>query len=208
MMGKIVGGITDAVGLTNHKGEAKAQKASAAAAKESLEMTKEQLEFQREQYYDWKDIYGDLQEQLDSYYKEYTGEDVVSQKLGETSKAYQGAEQDLTRSLAQRGLSGSGLEAQGLTSLAMGEASDKAGIRNSQESIANQQRLQFLGLGLGQGTAMLGTQAGVAQTGINAQASIAGQQSALQGKLSVANMGAMMETAKGVAGYATGKGYL
>ena len=30
MMGKIVGGITDAVGLTNHKGEAKAQKASAA----------------------------------------------------------------------------------------------------------------------------------------------------------------------------------
>jgi len=201
-MGGIVGGITDAVGLTNHKGErqaaenaARASANQAALGKESLAMSKDQLAFQRAQYEDWKDIYGTLQEQINDYYMKYDASDVIANKLAQIDQQYSQQEKQLTRSLAQRGLSTSGLEAQGLTQLARGEAAQKSAVRNSAADEAINKRMQFLGLGLGQGTQMLGTNAQVSNNGVNAavnlagqNAQIAGQQTALQGQLSAANM--------------------
>lgn len=199
-MGGIVGGITDAIGLTDHKGARRAERASAEAAAQSLAMTKDQLAFQKEQYEDWKDIYGTMQEKEAAYVAEYTGEDVVTKQLAQTDKEFQTASADVTKTLAQRGIAGSGMEAAALTQLAGQEALTKAGIRASQEDIAAQKRTQFLGLGLGQGTQMLGIQAGVAQSGIGAQASIAGQQSALSGKLGAAGIQSWGKVVGGIGG--------
>ena len=222
-MGSIVSGITDAIGLTNHKAEeqAAANAANAAAqqaelGKEGLAMSKEQLEFQREQYNDWKDIYGTLQEQINDYYLRYDASDVIAQKLGQLDQQYGQQEKQLTKALAQRGLSGSGAEAQGLTQLALGEAAQKSNIRSSAADEAINRRMNFLGLGLGQGANMLGINAQVSNSGVNAavnlagqNAQIAGQQSTLQGKLGVANMKAMGDIV-GLGGgmYAGYKGWL
>jgi len=182
---------TDAIGVTNFQGQEAAAKASKEASDASMKMYEDQLKFQQDQYNDWKDIYGSIQEQEADYIARYTGEDIVAQQLGQTSQEYQTAQKQLSQALAQRGISGSGIEAAGLTQLYGQEASQKANIRASQDSIAEQSRLNFLGLGLGQGTQMLGTQASVAQTGISTQASIAGQQADLAGQLGTANIGSM-----------------
>jgi len=221
-MGGLIGGITDAIGITNHKGErqaaanaAQATANQAALGKESLEMSKEQLDFQKAQYNDWKDIYGTLQEQINDYYMKYDASDVIANKLAQVDQQYGQQENQLTKTLAQRGLGGSGAEAQGLTQLAQGEAAQKSNIRSTAADEAINKRMQFLGLGLGQGTQMLGTTAQVSNNGVNAAVNlaaqnvqIAGQQSSLQGKLSIANMSATSDAIAGTAGFASGKGWV
>lgn len=183
--------VTDFVGLTDYEGVEEAKKKAEDAASKAAEINKKELEFQRQQYSDWKDIYGTLQEQEADYIAKYSGEDVVAQQLGQASREYQTAEQQLSKTLAQRGLSGSGAEAAGLSQLAYQQAATRANIRSSQDDIAEQKRLNFLNLGLGQGTAMLGIQSGVSQAGVSAQTNIAGQQLGLASNLGAANMQAM-----------------
>lgn len=187
-MGSVIGGVTDAIGLTDHEGADRAAAASQLAADRGYELTTDEIDFQREQYYDWKDTYGTMEEQLATYYNNYTGEDQIASQLGAASQEFQAADKSLTQSLAQRGLSGSGAEALGLTSLASQAASTKAGIRNSQDDLQEQKMLGFLGLGLGQGTEMLGINAQVANTGATTQTSLSNAQSSLYGALSTQNM--------------------
>lgn len=199
-MGSIVGKTTDFLGLTDHKGAAQAQASADKAAGEALAITREELAFQREQYYDWKYIYGTMQEQEAAYVENYTGADVVAKQLQQASGEYQKAESDITKALAQRGMSTSGLEAASLTQLYAQEAMQKAGIRSSQDDIASQKRMQFLGLGLGQGTQMLGTNAQVAQAGISGQTNLAGTFQNAATKQQVSNQGFLQE----VSGVGTG----
>ena len=70
-MGKLVSGVTDALGLTNTKGEKRAAQAAATAnanalamSKDQIELAKQELAFQKEQYADWTNIYGDMQANL------------------------------------------------------------------------------------------------------------------------------------------------
>jgi hypothetical protein len=183
--------VTDTVGLTDYEGQARAEKAAQEATDRANRIEDDEIAFQREQYNDWKDIYGTLQEQEADYLAKYTGEDIVAQQLGQASSEFQTAEQDLSRSLAQRGLSSSGAMAAGLTQLASQEAMTKANIRSSQDSIAEQKRLNFLGLGLGQGTTMLGTQANVASAGVSSSTDIANQQTSSATTLGTANIASM-----------------
>ena len=125
----------------------------------------------------------------------YDASDVIANKLAQVDQQYGQQENQLTKTLAQRGLGGSGAEAQGLTQLAQGEAAQKSNIRSTAADEAINKRMQFLGLGLGQGTQMLGITANAANSGVNAavnlagqNAQIAGQQSALQGQLGAAGM--------------------
>ena len=78
-VGGLVGGVTDAVGLTNHKGQKQAQQtadkmadSSLAATQANIEMQREQLQFMKDQYADWQDVYGDMQKNLGDYYKKMT----------------------------------------------------------------------------------------------------------------------------------------
>jgi hypothetical protein len=207
-MGSVLRETTDFIGLTNHSGQEAAANASAAAAQRSYDLTEEELAFQREQYGDWKDIYGDIQEQLDSYFESYTGELQTAQRLQYVQEEQQRAEKELTQSMAQRGISGSGLEADMLTRLYTNSAVQRAGIRASQEDVAVDKRMQFLGLGLGQGTQMLGIQAGVANTGASTAGSISNAQANASAQMSMFNakqtMGLYDRLASAGAGYMSG----
>lgn len=203
-MGGIVGGITDAIGLTDHKGQAKAQASADRAAGNSYALSKEAIAFQKEQYKDWKAIYGDIQENLGEYYKNLTPEKLTSVGLVNQQKEYQMMKLNLEKEFAQKGISGSGVETAMKTSLAFQNAEARAGIRTGAEEAVAEKKLQFLGVGLGQGTAMLGNIAGVTTAGAATQANIAGQYLGQATQYGTNNQAAMSDLI-GSAAYIAGK---
>lgn len=162
-MGGIVGGITDAIGLTNHKGEKQAAAAAAEAnaagiamSKEQIELAKEQLTFSREQYQDWKNIYGDIQKNLGDYYNSLDPDKLVALGLENQQREFQVVDKALKRDFAQRGLTNSGAEITQSAISSVQNATARAAIRTNANELVAQQKLGFLGVGLNQGTAMLG----------------------------------------------------
>lgn len=161
-MGKIVGGITDAIGLTDHKGEkqavqqaANATAAATALSKEQIAFAKEQLDFQKEQYYDWESVYGDLQKNMGEYYNNLDPDKLVSLGLENQQKEFQKVQTAIQRDFAQRGMSNSGQEIAVTAQNKVQNATSRAVIRSNADQLVNEQKMQFLGLGLGQGTQML-----------------------------------------------------
>lgn len=152
----LLGKFTDAIGLTDHAGAEAARAQSAAAQAESAALTKEQIAFQREQYEDWKGIYGPLQEDLGTYFKNITGNTIAAEQLTQIQRESQAAQQQIDQQFAQRGLGGSGLEAAALTQNIFGTAQQKAQVRASADEQAMNKKMGFLGLGMGQGSNMLG----------------------------------------------------
>lgn len=162
-MGGLVSGITDAIGLTNTKGEKRAAAAASAAnaqalamSKEQIALAKEELDFQKAQYQDWKNIYGDIQENLGAYYKNLTPDKLVALGLENQQREFQQVDTAIRRELAQKGLEGSGIERAVTTDIAYKNAATRAGIRTSADRMVNEEKLGFLGIGLGQGTQLLG----------------------------------------------------
>lgn len=190
-MSNVIGGFTDMVGLTDNKGAAKAAKASAAAQQASVDMTEEQLAFQREQYDDWKNVYGDLQENLGNYYNNLDPKDYEARGLQAVQQEFQAAKSNVDRTLAQRGISSSGIQAATDVSFAQQLASTRAGVRlSAPETVAKEQQ-GFLGIGLGQGTQMLGIQANVASSGASNLTGYANSQSNNALTQSLANQNTM-----------------
>ena len=153
----------------------KASKSAAAATEASSEASAAQLAFSREQYEDWKAVFGDVQKNLAEYYKNLTPASIEAQGIQALNTEYAAASKSLTQSLAQRGISSSGLEAQALTDLAQKQAQDTANVRVQAPIIAAQEKMKFLALGLNQGAN--------AVSGVNSayqsQANLAAQQSAM-----------------------------
>ncbi len=184
--------VTDAIGLTDHKGAKKAAEASAKASAEasaeaakaterSYGLTKEELDFQKEQYADWKAIYGPLQEDLGTYFKNLNGGTLSAPHIQAIQAESQKAQEQINQQLAQRGLSGGGLEAKLLNQNIFSAGMQKAAARASGETLATQKKLGFIGIGLGQGSAMLGNTAQVSSSGASSQSSISGSQAGLSG---------------------------
>lgn len=176
--GGLIGKATDFVGITNHKGQKQDQQradnmanSSMAATQANIEMQREQLQFLKDQYKDWQDVYGDLQKNLGGYYKGLSvdGEKLkIDTNLSFTLQAlateYAQAEKDTKRQMAQAGIEGSGIQAASQTLTNNAYASERARARAQADvektnagDIVAQKQMGFLGLGLGQGTAMLGT---------------------------------------------------
>lgn len=204
-MGGIVGKITDAVGLTNHKAEEAAAKAAGfanaqayALTKEQIALQKEELEFQKDQYEDWKNIYGDIQKNLGDYYKTLDGTKITALGLEAQQKEYQSAVQLMEREAAQRGISGSGIEFASKSNATFQNAEARARIRANANKAAADEKLGFLGVGLGQGTNMLGTIAAQASnvnnaytTGVNSRTNMAGNYVGAQAQYGKSNMDAV-----------------
>jgi len=217
-MGSIVGGITDAIGLTNHAGEKKAAAAAAenaaaanAMSAEQIQLAKDQLEFTKDQYTDWKNIYGDIQTNLGNYYKNLTPDKLVSLGLEKQQQEYQAVEKSIARDFAQRGLSNSGQETTASTVAKVQNATARATIRSSGDQMAAEEKLKFLGVGLGQGTQLLSTVGNSAAnvtnsfaTGINSRTSMANSYLSQSTNLGVANMNAMSDVISSAA-YIAGK---
>jgi len=186
-----MGSVTDTIGLTDFGGAEDAADASAAATKASVAMTKEQLEFEKEKYADWEAIYGPLQEDLGTYFKNLTGEDFSAKQIQEIQSASQAAQRQIDTQLAQRGISGSGLEASLTSQNIFGTEMQKAGVRAGADQAVAEQQMGFLGLGLNQGTEMLSN---IGQTSASGASSLMGFGSSALGasaQMSGASTGAM-----------------
>lgn len=164
--------VTDAVGLTDYAGQKNARdianRNSDLANKQadrSYGLTKDQLEFQKSQYNDWKNIYGPLQEDLGTYFKNLTGDKLAAQQIEAIQRESQQAQTNVDQQLAQRGLSQSGLQAEAIMRNQLTSSMAKANARANSDQLAANQKIGFLGLGLGQGTNMLGINAQVANQG-------------------------------------------
>ena len=162
-------------GVASASSASKASKSANAATEASSEAAAAQLAFTKEQYEDWKATFGDIQDNLSAYYKNLTPETIQAQGAQALKQEYAATSQQLTQSLAQRGISGSGLEAQVMTDLATKQAQDQANLRVQAPIMAAQEKMKFLSLGLGQG--QLATQ-GVTGAYSN-QASLASQQASM-----------------------------
>jgi len=187
-MGSIIGGIGMlATGILGHNESSKDRKESSRQSDRSYALTKDELDFQKAQYNDWKSIYGPLQEDLGTYFKNLTGDNLSAQHLQAIQEESQKSQQQIDTALSQRGLTGSGLEAKAFMQNNFGTAMEKAKARASSDQLANQEKMNFLGLGLGQGAQMLGINANVANAGAGNFASMANNSlsnaTMLQGKV-------------------------
>lgn len=155
-MGEVFGGITDAIGLTDYSGQEAAAKAASKSSDYAFQLAQENIKFQKQQYKDWKNVYGDIQENLGAYYKSISPERVISLGLQGVEQAYKSASEKIQSNMAAKGLEGSGIEQSTQASLELNKARDKANVRATAQDKVNQEKLGFLSLGLGQGVQMQG----------------------------------------------------
>lgn len=121
------------------------------ATQASSEASAAQLDFSKQQYEDWKNVFGDVQTNLASYYKALTPDTMIAAGTQNIQQEYAKANQQVTQSLAQRGISSSGLEAQAMVDLATKEAQDTATLKAQAPQMVANEKMKFLALGLNQG---------------------------------------------------------
>lgn len=129
-----------------------ASDAAAAQTQASSQATAAQLEFNKQQYADWKNTFGDISENLSKYYQSLTPAHIESAGLQNVNQAYAAAATKIDQSLAQRGITGSGIQAQAIVDTNTKLAESQATIRAQAPLIAAQEQSKFLALGLGQGS--------------------------------------------------------
>lgn len=183
--------VTDTLGITDYEGQQASRDMSQQNMQFSQNLTTEQLKFQKEQYDDWKAIYGDLQENLGAYYKNLSPDTYVAKGVTAVNQEYAAANKAITTELAQRGITNSGAAAAAITTLNQQKAGAIANIRATADQAVADDKMKFLGLGLGQGTQMLGINANVANTGAGAASGLAGTALGVTQKYSSANMDVM-----------------
>jgi hypothetical protein len=167
-MGKLISGVTDAIGLTDHKGQRRAQKNSEASSASATEQARQNLDFQKERYTEWEDIYGDLQSNISKYYKNLGPERVMSLGLQQQQIAHQDTQEKIRRSLTQRGLGGSKFEAYTQTMADMDNSNRRATIRSKAEEQTVNQQMNFLNIGLNQKNQILNRINSASGAGVNA----------------------------------------
>lgn len=201
-MGNIVGKVTDALGLTDFKGQKKAEQRASAQQAKALEMSEEQVAFQREQYADWLNIYGDVQENLGKFYKELGEDNLMALGLENQQREFQAMQTKVKEDFARRGINAdSEIVAGANRNLGFQNASARARIRTEAPFKAAEEKMKFLGIGLNQGQAMLGNINAAYNTGVSASASLAGMNTQLGYGLGAQNRD-FMQT---VVGLATGQ---
>lgn len=183
-----VAGASVAGSLISSNASSKASKASTAA-------DAAQLDFAKEQYSDWKSVYGPIQDNLSSYYSNLTPDYYAALGLEafETERAT--AMDQLDTSLAQRGITNSGLAAELTSNANLNAATQRAQIRRAAPSQVATDQMNFLGVGMNANPApqvsqALGDQATAARSRANSAASASGQ---AWGK-AASSVGSLLET--------------
>jgi len=149
LLGGIFGGIE---GYYQYKGMSK----MADAYKEAVGIQKEQLNFYKQMYKDWYKVYGSLQEDLGTYFKNLTGDKISAKERQAIQKAMQETQEELSQMMAQRHIANSGLEASLYKDITFQGEIQKALSQANAEDKAVAMKSQFLGLGLGQNTQIAG----------------------------------------------------
>jgi len=141
----VVGAASSASASSNASDSANASTAASSQA------SAEQLAFSKEQYADWKNVFGDVQDNLAAYYKNLTPDAIEAAGIQNINQQYAQANKQITQSLAQRGISSSGLEGQAMVDLAQKQAQDTANLKIQAPQMAANEKMKFLSLGLNQG---------------------------------------------------------
>ena len=131
------------------KSAAAATSSADAAAKLQYEASSEQLAFSKQQYDDWQNIYGPIQDNLSSYYKNLSSDTVASLGIQNIEKEYNRSSQLLEQTLAKRGITNSGATTQGITQLESARMLGRAEVQANAPMVAAQQQQGFLSIGLG-----------------------------------------------------------
>ena len=170
-----VGAVASTSAAKSSSSSAKAATASAdAAAQLQYEASSEQLAFSKQQYDDWQSIYGPIQDNLSSYYKNLSSDTVASLGIQNIEKEYARSSQLLDQALAKRGLSNSGATTQSMTQLESARMLGRAEVQANAPMVSAQQQSAFLSAGLGlQSTAISGI-----NNAYGNQISLLGQQAA------------------------------
>lgn len=144
-----MGKATDALGLTNRKGEKRAHAASVAASERANEIAAESLAFQKEQYADWEQYFGPVRTEVAEYYNGLDADDFMSKALQLQQAGHQAAQKKISETLAQKGFGdNSKFEAHQLNIAEIANATNKASIRANAGDVLAQQKQNFLTLGL------------------------------------------------------------
>ena len=153
----------------------------------------------QEQYNDWKAIFGDLTETLGDYFKSLEPDDVIAPKIQSINKELAKAKENIEVTLAQKGLDKSSIAEKALTSLEVAGAQQRAIARATAEDEVRAKQMGFLGLGLGQGTQMLGQINMAGQTAVNATGTLAQVNSQYANTLLQGNQGVLNSILQGAA---------
>ena len=174
----VAGAAISAVGAIG--GSVISSKASSKASKRAADAQDAQLSFDMERYDDWQNIFGGVQENLSSYYNSISPDYYVAAGLEAFEKEREAQMGKLNETLAQRGLSNSGLAATVATENAISSAEARASIRREAPRQAREDQSRFLQIGMGQNpgssiSSTLGNIAANAQTQANQASQAAGQ---------------------------------
>ncbi len=121
-----------------------------AAANNSNNLAQQQLQLAKEKEAYYKSIYGNLEKNLSDYYTTLTPRRAEQLGLSRYDKQFQQAQNLYNKNMAQRGLSGSGIAAEGTRAMDMQAAADRTNIMQQADTQTRQKQLGFLGVGLGQ----------------------------------------------------------
>ena len=154
--------------------------ASKKASKSASSADKATLEFNQKQYDDWKSVYGPVQDNLSSYYSSLTPDYYETLGLEAFELERNSAMDQIETSLAQRGISDSGIASQIRSEADLGAATTRAQIRRQAPQQAATDKMNFLAVGMNANPApsvskALSDQATGARQRANAAASASGQ---------------------------------
>ncbi len=175
-------------------------KAAQSAANTSNQIAKQQMDYGQQDRQHYAAIYGDLEKTLSDYYNKLTPSKREQLGLSRYDTQFKTAQDNYKKSMAQRGLSGSGIAAEGDLQMNMQAAKDRTNIINQADTQTRSDQLGFLGVGLGQSNIVTQNAANAAtnaQSSYNNASNMYAQQAANSGK-AFANI-------SGLAGYASGK---
>lgn len=147
----IIGGVSS---YTGAKAQDKANRRANALSRQSLSVQEAQQRFSNERYIDsyvdylhMEDIYGALQEDLTTYYKNLSGDSLAQSEIDKIKEYAQKNSNKLTESLTRRGLQYSGV------AIALQNQNDYntektiANVRNTADARAIEAKSLFLGQG-------------------------------------------------------------
>ena len=174
----VAGAAITAVGAIG--GSVISSRASSKASKRAADAQDAQLNFDMERYDDWQNIFGGVQENLSNYYNSISPDYYVAAGLEAFEKEREAQMGKLNETLAQRGLSNSGLAATVATEDAISSAEARASIRREAPRQAREDQSRFLQIGMGQNpgssvSSTLGSIAANDQTQANQASQAAGQ---------------------------------
>lgn len=143
-------GIATAIAGSAVVGAVVSNNASKRATKAASAASESELAFNQQRYDDWKEVYGPIQDNLSDYYSNLSPDLYEAQGLEAFNAEFQKAQDDVAASLAQRGITDSGLSAQLAQQGAVTAAENRAAIRMDAPAKVAELQSNFLQIGLGQ----------------------------------------------------------